>query len=105
MKKYHDFQGLSLQRYQPGYDTERCSPAWAVGFPAALRHENPSCAQRYPQGCFGHVARYIGLKQLWARSEERRVGKECVSTCRVGWARMHLQEHKEIHSESSVQCD
>src|SRR3546814_15820739 len=23
------------------------------------------------------------------RSEERRVGKECVSTCRSGWARYH----------------
>src|SRR3546814_15925418 len=25
-------------------------------------------------------------KDTWKRSEERRVGKECVSTCRSGWA-------------------
>src|SRR3546814_1935965 len=32
-----------------------------------------------------------GLKALWAigRSEERRVGKECVSTCRSRWSPYH----------------
>src|SRR3546814_20145633 len=28
------------------------------------------------------------------RSEERRVGKECVSTCRSRWARMHEKKKK-----------
>src|SRR3546814_17007062 len=28
------------------------------------------------------------------RSEERRVGKECVSTCRSRWARYHTKEKK-----------
>src|SRR3546814_10054812 len=27
--------------------------------------------------------------QLWTRSEERRVGKECVSTCRSRWSPYH----------------
>src|SRR3546814_18870751 len=27
--------------------------------------------------------------QLWGRSEARRVGKECVSTCRSRWAPYH----------------
>src|SRR3546814_16254003 len=26
------------------------------------------------------------------RSEERRVGKECVSTCRYGWSTVHLKK-------------
>src|SRR3546814_19180068 len=30
------------------------------------------------------------LKQLGQRSEERRVGKECVSTCRFRWSPCHL---------------
>src|SRR3546814_19956773 len=29
------------------------------------------------------------LKAAWERSEERRVGKECVSTCRYRWSRYH----------------
>src|SRR3546814_17736129 len=27
--------------------------------------------------------------EYWRRSEERRVGKECVSTCRSGWSPYH----------------
>src|SRR3546814_15777025 len=30
-----------------------------------------------------------GLEKLAARSEERRVGKECVSTCRSRWSPSH----------------
>src|SRR3546814_20918244 len=29
----------------------------------------------------------------WQRSEERRVGKECVSTCRSGWAPDHEKKN------------
>src|SRR3546814_983252 len=34
------------------------------------------------------VPMWIGqmVKQWWSRSEERRVGKECVSTCRYRWS-------------------
>src|SRR3546814_16047621 len=37
---------------------------------------------------------YVGSGFLWlmmgvSRSEERRVGKECVSTCRFGWSPSH----------------
>src|SRR3546814_15092947 len=45
---------------------------------------------------FGAVARRIAPKDIKAaqgaahlRSEERRVGKECVSTCRSGWSPYH----------------
>src|SRR3546814_18515081 len=31
----------------------------------------------------------IARTQLWQRSEERRVGKECVSTCRSRWSPDH----------------
>src|SRR3546814_15560323 len=44
----------------------------------------------------GEVARYIGRhgtgrvkKAVLVRSEERRVGKECVSTCRSRWSPYH----------------
>src|SRR3546814_16898562 len=33
-------------------------------------------------------------KLVWDRSEERRVGKECVSTCRSRWSTVHLKNTK-----------
>src|SRR3546814_18049122 len=33
----------------------------------------------------------------YKRSEERRVGKECVSTCRYRWSPYHAKKNKQIH--------
>src|SRR3546814_11264548 len=42
------------------------------------------------------------------RSEERRVGKECVSTCRSRWSPYHYKKnnYKELHTNSThhTQC-
>src|SRR3546814_9488771 len=42
---------------------------------------------------FSHQHRLVGLSGIFAldepRSEERRVGKECVSTCRSRWSPYH----------------
>src|SRR3546814_20156974 len=35
-----------------------------------------------------------GLGPCLQRSEERRVGKECVSTCRSRWSTYHSKKHK-----------
>src|SRR3546814_15669854 len=32
---------------------------------------------------------YVFSRENWTRSEERRVGKECVSTCRSRWSPYH----------------
>src|SRR3546814_13503657 len=44
-------------------------------------------------GRAGGAARIVGLlfraAALYGRSEERRVGKECVSTCRSRWSALH----------------
>src|SRR3546814_16681104 len=37
-----------------------------------------------------------GVRQVAVRSEERRVGKECVSTCRSRWAPDHLKKKKKL---------
>src|SRR3546814_16654116 len=65
-------------------------------------NDNPDCA-RY------HVRIDLGLKQVFAvrerkdrRSEERRVGKECVSTCRSRWSLYHS---KKKHSEEKRRQD
>src|SRR3546814_11298745 len=45
--------------------------------------------QHQPDGlCFIDVG-LVGVRQLLARSEELRVGKECVSTCRSRWSPYH----------------
>src|SRR3546814_17885957 len=36
------------------------------------------------------------------RSEERRVGKECVSTCRYRWAPDHYTQKKNIATETAI---
>src|SRR3546814_5319164 len=41
--------------------------------------------QTMPYGA-GNIAE---CARAWARSEERRVGKECVSTCRSRWSPYH----------------
>src|SRR3546814_6067834 len=45
-------------------------------------------------GSFSHFAHkywggFAGFLSGWNRSEERRVGKECVSTCRSRWSPYH----------------
>src|SRR3546814_16584920 len=40
----------------------------------------------------GNSASAIGLCEWSARSEERRVGQECVSTCRYRWCPYHTQK-------------
>src|SRR3546814_5945900 len=37
----------------------------------------------------GYGGGYLGNVEEWTRSEERRVGKECVSTCRSRWSPYH----------------
>src|SRR3546814_18589469 len=38
---------------------------------------------------FRHIIKHDVLRPLFLRSEERRVGKECVSTCRSRWSLSH----------------
>src|SRR3546814_13672135 len=40
------------------------------------------------------------LAQAGVRSEERRVGKECVSTCRSRWSPYHYKKKKNKKSDS-----
>src|SRR3546814_17782528 len=40
----------------------------------------------------GQAATRAAIEELEARSEERRVGKECVSTCRSRWAAYHKKK-------------
>src|SRR3546814_12942447 len=60
-----------------------------------MRRLSSPCVARRPR-----ARRDRGILHRWprpwhSRSEERRVGKECVSTCRSRWSPSHL--YKNIH--------
>src|SRR3546814_13837011 len=40
----------------------------------------------------------VGMDHVQPRPEERRVGKECVSTCRSRWSQYHEKKKKEIEN-------
>src|SRR3546814_13748663 len=63
----------------------------------------PRPAGSWDEDRAGHRhGRPCGRGALW-RSEERRVGKECVSTCRPRWSPYHYKKKPEIClTESSV---
>src|SRR3546814_16754887 len=39
------------------------------------------------------------------RSEERRVGKECVSTCRSRWSQYHKKKKKQLQRKTDTRSD
>src|SRR3546814_12715990 len=53
---------------------------------------------------FPFTLRQAATMEEKARSEERRVGKECVSTCRSRWSPYHLQkkEQNDVYKRSSL---
>src|SRR3546814_19024889 len=56
--------------------------------------------QHFGAGLYQAEVDYL-IRHEWARasedrSEERRLGKECVSTCRSRWSQYHLKKKKSI---------
>src|SRR3546814_18754794 len=49
------------------------------------------CDEVHQDACGGHISRWA-LPAYERRSEERRVGKECVSTCRYRWSPYHKKK-------------
>src|SRR3546814_19743541 len=51
---------------------------------------------------FGRIKTFAGLisgVRCQKRSEERRVGKECVSTCRSRWSPSHSKKKKNLQTD------
>src|SRR3546814_4047827 len=55
----------------------------------APRYFGPVCRRLAEAGLNSAAARVVLEKPIGQRSEERRVGKECVSTCRSRWSPDH----------------
>src|SRR3546814_10474959 len=68
----------SEQARKPAYLSLEGERAWAPAKPLSYLRRHALCLRRRNS--------VTGLK---ARSEERRVGKECVSTCRSRWSPYH----------------
>src|SRR3546814_16990207 len=94
-------QLISLAGLRPKFDWPRAAPfliGGALGVPlgvAALTQASPDML-RLSVGIFlvcYAISQLSGLTRLaigaWGRSEERRGGKECVSTCRSRWSAYH----------------
>src|SRR3546814_13508267 len=68
---------------------------WASqGKPGSRRIDDPDVRRRLARtAVISAVSEGISRRDVWAqavgRSEERRVGKECVSTCRSRWSPYH----------------
>src|SRR3546814_17524354 len=91
-------RGSNCSAVQDDKDDRSLTPlAWPTMLPK-LRRLVPSMF-RHQRGLVARLMRLarVGLggvdktflMSLWRRSEERRVGKECVSTCRSRWSPYH----------------
>src|SRR3546814_20486257 len=61
-----------------------------------LRPWRSADADRRQRAALRQFEHQLDLRADGVRSEERRVGKECVSTCRSRWSPYHLQKKDEI---------
>src|SRR3546814_18807545 len=61
-------------------------------------YSNENNALPFPQVFIRPKLTNLSYEDLPARSEERRVGKECVSTCRSRWS-PYLSKHNKINTK------
>src|SRR3546814_19946940 len=65
-------------------DAPRTTPAFAAAPSGSMgRHDATALAGPTPDNPFATLSKRL------KRTEERRVGKECVRTCRYGWSPYH----------------
>src|SRR3546814_1609708 len=65
------------------------SPHSSLGMPTTAASTTRSSASNIPSRSLGKI---LNPPEIIMRSEERRVGKECVSTCRSRWSPYHIKK-------------
>src|SRR3546814_3726020 len=78
-----DVCSSDLEIALPTCDAWKVFQALLLG--SELQYQGPALAVGDPMSAHWRS----GDQQLFGRSEERRVGKECVSTCRSRWSPYH----------------
>src|SRR3546814_20410106 len=63
-----------------------CDRLWPIMSGKAARIGKGTLVAQYVNE---HAVATLGVKSIDCRSEERRVGKACVRTCRSWWSRVH----------------
>src|SRR3546814_14650899 len=97
--KVHDRSHLRLTKHAAGCKLQenRRGGRSAVADEDRLFGQGEMDAGRFHAGDFGAASRKLAfLALLQSRSEERRGGKECVSTWRSRWAADHKKKKKKI---------
>src|SRR3546814_18138609 len=81
MRDWRRYRGYDWNRYEPGYSYYYADRYYRDG-----RYYQPRRLTRADRVYRGGNGRYYCRRSDGTRSEERRVGKECVSTCRSRWS-------------------
>src|SRR3546814_10969864 len=80
---------VSAERIFKVLDTHEQTPDTGSYAPGKVKG-----AIRFDKVWFAYIDEQYVLKDISFRSEERRVGKECVSTCRSRWSRYPYKKKK-----------
>src|SRR3546814_18085486 len=92
---------LSAMADPPGFTSRGCGKCCRPTLPEPARSRRQCSA-------VGWACRAAACRTAATRSEERRVGKECVSTCRSRWSPYHYKNKHNInhnHMTHPVQLD
>src|SRR3546814_9147569 len=73
----------------PGVIEAEAEPPTASAAPSAAETARPAKAAARSSRAFAKASARAAAIAFAPRSEERRVGKECVSTCRSRWSTYH----------------
>src|SRR3546814_12340541 len=90
--------GIQLAILQPAHGPYRGILLWTTRSWCATECSAWQCMQMTVLACMDLAQRLLGFRDgqtYTPRSEARRVGQECVSTCRFRWSPSHLNQTKQ----------
>src|SRR3546814_18766001 len=96
-------QNTAYEMRMSDWSSDVCSSDLQSAFPHSAGTRSvgilPAPTPATPLSTFDHIVLRLCRRKQQSRSEERRVGKECVSTCRSQWSRHHENKKKNNTNE------